>query len=355
MSSFFAKSLLAWHDENPRPLPWADGLRDPYRIWLSEIIMQQTRVEQGTAYYLRFVHAYPDVGALAQASLDDVMRLWEGLGYYTRARNLHKTAYHIYHQLGGIFPQTYHGLLALPGIGPYSAAAISSFAYGLRHVVVDGNVKRVIARYDGIFESIDEPTTHELIRNAADTYMGRTPPDIFNQAIMNFGALVCKPSLPLCEICPLSTGCYAFQNDCVSVLPVRKKKNSVRERFFHFLLIRYRDMVLLHRRNQNDIWHSLYSLPFMERRSARSPGQKNLLSGASSFVGHSNLTLRGSQIEILQQTLSHQRIMGRFYIIDVARKPRPAPEDYYWVPIEDVSKYGKPKIISTFLSELNNE
>src|SRR4030095_3813963 len=176
MAHFFTGAILQWHYDNPRPLPWSGESPDPYRIWLSEIIMQQTRIEQGTKYYLNFIQSFPTIQALSEATPDEVMRLWQGLGYYTRARNLHKTARYIVQHLNSRFPETYEDLLKLPGIGPYSAAAISSFAFGQRHAVVDGNVKRVIARFSGIKQSIDDPSTHELILKVTSGFMKNSSP-----------------------------------------------------------------------------------------------------------------------------------------------------------------------------------
>ena len=249
MPSFFAKQLLNWQANNPRPLPWDGGPRDPYHIWISEIIMQQTRIEQGAPYYLRFIARFPTVQSLAAAPVDDVLHSWQGLGYYTRARNIHKAAQHIVSTYNGVFPKTYDDLLSLPGIGPYSAAAIASFAYGLRFPVVDGNVKRVIARFAGITESIDDNRVHEKIKMIAADFMKGVSPGAFNQAIMNFGAIICKPGVALCDICPLSKMCFAFHHEMVESLPVRSKKKSNTLRHFHFLVLHYNGKMLLQRRD----------------------------------------------------------------------------------------------------------
>ena len=236
MAHFFTRILLRWHQDNPRLLPWSYEVPDPYRIWISEIIMQQTRIDQGTDYYLRFIHHFPTVQSLSAASLDEVMRMWQGLGYYTRARNLHKAARYVVGSLNGCIPDTYDGLLALPGIGPYSAAAISSFAFGRRRAVVDGNVKRAIARFAGIHDPVDDASTYDQIRDIATSFMKGVSPGAFNQATMNFGALVCKPKGALCDSCPLSLKCYAFQHNMVESLPVRSKKKMNTLRHFHFIV-----------------------------------------------------------------------------------------------------------------------
>ncbi|HZV70517.1 MAG TPA: A/G-specific adenine glycosylase [Saprospiraceae bacterium] len=345
MANFFARALLKWHRDNPRPMPWSIEHPDPYHVWLSEIILQQTRVKQGTDYYLRFVHHFPSIHDLASSSIDDVMRLWQGLGYYTRARNLHKAAKHVVENLGGHFPDHHDALLTLPGVGPYSAAAISSFAFGHKHVVVDGNVKRVIARYTGITKSIDDTAVHEQIRKLAFDFMEKVSPALFNQAIMNFGALVCKPKAPLCNTCPISSHCFAFQNNIVDVLPVKTKKKPVRNRFFHFLLIRYRGRILMHRREENDIWQGLYSLPHLEHTSSRSPGKIPLLAFAFSIIGSSTCMMESSDTKVYQQILSHQLIHGRFYSCTLSERPKRLSKDYKWVNIAQLEELGKPKMI----------
>jgi len=314
--------------------------------------MQQTRIDQGTDYYLRFIKYFPTLQSLSAASIDEVMRLWQGLGYYTRARNLHKAARYVVQNLDGRFPDTYDGLLALPGIGPYSAAAISSFAFGRRHVVVDGNVKRVIARFSGIYNSIDTAATHEQIREVASGFMKGVPPGLFNQAIMNFGALVCRPKSPLCKDCPLCEKCFTFQNNQVGLLPVRTKKKPIRERYFHFVLIQYRGRILMHRREHKDIWRGLYSLPHLESNSSRSPGKNLLSSFVSSIVGHTRLRMDLHSSEIVDQVLSHQFIRGRFYSFGVTAPPVRLSEEYAWVPIKELGTVGKPKMIVRYFSEI---
>lgn len=344
MPSVFAKYLLHWQANNPRPLPWDGGPRDPYHIWISEIIMQQTRIEQGAPYYLKFVSRFPSVKSLADAPLDEVLRYWQGLGYYTRARNIHKAAVFIIHQLGGGFPDSYQGLLALPGIGPYSAAAISSFAFGLSFPVVDGNVKRVIARYEGITSSIDEATTHNEIRDTASKYMKGVSPGTFNQAIMNFGALVCKPVNPSCNTCPLSGKCYAFQNGMVAALPTRSKKKSVVVRHFHFVVITWRGKILLQRRDTKDIWQGLYTPPMMERTTSRAPSIKQLESFVKSKTGLGGIQHMHSS-PAQQQLLSHQTIVGRFHFIRLLSPPLALDDSFVWVTKKSIDDYARPKMI----------
>lgn len=344
MAHSFAYALLQWHSDNPRSLPWADGEKDPYRIWLSEIIMQQTRIAQGTSYYLRFVEEFPTLQDLSNASLDKVLSLWEGLGYYTRARNLHKAAHYITDQLQNKFPDTYDGLLALPGIGPYSAAAISSFAFNHAHAVVDGNVKRVIARYHGICESVDDQKTHQKIQKITQKHLTGVRADEFNQAIMNFGALVCKPK-PLCNICPLSTTCYAFRNEMTTSLPVKSIKKLKLSRYFHFIVIHHRGKILLVRREHNDIWKGLYVPPVTELASTRAPSGKHLDSLIKEYVGHSNFERLHSTDPVRQQ-LTHQTIFGRFHHIRLLHLPEKHKDPYAWVSKKTIGQFGKPKMVA---------
>jgi A/G-specific adenine glycosylase len=351
MPSFFANQLLRWHISNPRPLPWDGGPRDPYHIWISEIIMQQTRIEQGAPYYLRFIKRFPSVEALAHSSIDDVLRHWQGLGYYSRARNLHKAAVYISQNLHGVFPQSYEDLLMLPGVGPYSAAAIASFSYGLPYPVVDGNVKRVVARFAGIKTPIDDAHTHDEIRAVANRLMKGALPGDFNQAIMNFGALVCKPKGPLCTTCPLSKKCFAYNNEMVDTLPLRSKKKTNKHRYFYFMVIHYRGKILLVRRDEKDIWRGLYTPPIMERTSSRSPSKKQIDSFIEQLLGHSHYAVLESSVAI-QQQLSHQTISGRFHHIKVATAPHKLFEPFMWVNKETLQHVGKPKMVAEMMDEL---
>lgn len=349
MRSFFTRQLLKWHTDHPRPLPWAGGRRDPYHIWISEVIMQQTRIEQGAPYYHRFISLFPDVESLAAASIDDVLRAWQGLGYYTRARNLHKAAIHIVNTLNGKFPVTYEGLLDLPGIGHYSAAAIASFAYGLSYPVVDGNVKRLIARFNGIKSPVDELSTHELIRQLAANNMKGEMPAIFNQAIMNFGALVCKPKNPNCSDCPLHKKCIAYQDDLIDTLPVKSKSKSNRLRYFHFLVIHFRHTILFERRDQKDIWNGLFILPYLETSSVRKPLARYFAEKIMAEAGHLHYQFDCSSASS-SQVLSHQTILARFHHFTLNAKPKRSNEKHYWATQATINTLAKPKIILAWLT-----
>jgi A/G-specific adenine glycosylase len=273
------------------------------------------------------------------------------LGYYTRARNLHKAARFITDELKGEFPRTYDELIRLPGIGPYSAAAIASFAYGHPHPVVDGNVKRVIARFSGITSSVDDPVVHEQIRQTVAGFMKGVAPGEFNQAIMNFGAIVCKPKNPACDTCPLSTRCYALQHSMVGDLPVRTKKKSNVLRHFHFMVIHWNGKILLQQRGAKDIWHGLYTPPVLERNSPRAPASTQFVSFVKDLVGHSSLEIISSS-PTQQQLLSHQTIIGRFHHIKLLSAPKEKAEYHVWVTRKSIQDLARPKMIFQMTDQL---
>ena len=259
----FTPNLLQWATTQHRPMPWK-GERDPYRIWLSEVILQQTRVEQGWPYYLRFVETYPTIHHLANAPEDAVMKLWEGLGYYSRARNLHATAKHVASQLAGRFPDSYTGLLTLKGVGEYTAAAIASFAYDLPHAVLDGNVYRVLARYFGIETPTNAPAAKREFTTLANSLLDVGQPAAFNQAMMDFGAIVCTPVQPRCPVCPLQADCVAYRLGKVAELPCKLKSKVRKDRFFVYAVFRHGDDTFVRQRVAQDIWQNLYEFPLLE-------------------------------------------------------------------------------------------
>ncbi len=263
MHAFFRTSLLAWAATHLRPMPWK-GERDPYKIWLSEIILQQTRVEQGLPYYEKFVAAYPTVTDLANAPEDELLKLWEGLGYYSRARNLHFTAKYIAGELGGHFPDSYENIRALKGVGDYTAAAIASFAYNLPHAVLDGNVYRVLARFFGIETPTDTPAAKKEFTLLANALLDDTQPGVFNQAMMDFGATLCTPKQPGCKACPLQTQCVAWQIGKVQELPLKSKTLVKKERFFCYAVFNAGPDVFVRKRAEKDIWRGLFEFPALE-------------------------------------------------------------------------------------------
>lgn len=257
--NIFSEKLIAWYAENKRELPWRDTT-DPYIIWISEIILQQTRVAQGYDYFLRFIHRFPNVTALAEAPEDEVMKCWQGLGYYSRARNLHAAA----KSMNGVFPATYEEVRALKGVGDYTAAAICSSAYGMPYAVVDGNVYRVLSRYFGIDTPVDSTEGKKLFAALADEMMDKSQPAVYNQAIMDFGAIQCTPQSPNCLFCPLVDSCSALKEGTITKLPVKQHKTKTTNRYFNYIYVRVGACTYLHKRTEDDIWKNLFEFPLIE-------------------------------------------------------------------------------------------
>ncbi|MDB5260827.1 MAG: adenine glycosylase [Adhaeribacter sp.] len=311
--AFFASALINWYEKHKRSLPWRDT-RDPYAIWLSEIILQQTRVNQGLPYYLTFTSHYPTVKDLADAPADEVLRHWQGLGYYSRARNLHQTAKYISYELDGIFPNNYAGLLKLKGIGPYTAAAIASFAFKEPVAVLDGNVFRVLARVYGITEDIASPAGKKAFQLLADSLICGTQPDTYNQAIMEFGAIQCTPVMPDCLFCPLQQTCFAFRNGLVQELPHKAKAKVGRERYFHYLVLQWQGQYYLRKRTQTDIWQGLYDFYLHETDGPVLP-EDILMQELQLLVPQEPLPRVKAVSESYKHVLTHQKIYARFYLI----------------------------------------
>ena len=305
------KSLLSWYSENARNLPWRDT-QDPYKIWLSEVILQQTRVNQGLPYYLNFLKKFPSLESLASASENEVLRQWQGLGYYSRARNIHKCARIIHEELNDIFPNTYSTLLKLPGIGPYTAAAIASIAFLEPVAAIDGNALRVYSRLFGINEDISKNSTLNDIRNLANDTISKRHPDSHNQAIMELGARVCVPRNPNCSVCPLSIGCYALLKGVQGQLPVNNKKTKTRKRYFNYFILRRGSTIAMFERSNNDVWKGLYDFYLLEADRLFEPEQIN-----DPFI--SETLTNGGKIDVLsdenKHILSHQVIYARFFEI----------------------------------------
>ena len=347
---FFQENLLNWYSPEDRPLPWK-GIQNPYHIWLSEIILQQTRVEQGLAYYLRFVETYPSIEDLAAAPDDEVMKLWEGLGYYSRARNLLAAARYVARDLGGVFPTTYDGIRLLKGVGPYTAAAIASFAYNLPHAVVDGNVFRVLARFFGISTPQDSTEGKKQFSQLAEALLDATQAGRYNQAIMDFGATLCLPRNPHCKKCPLQTRCVALEENRIGELPVKSKKIVKTERFFHYLVFNFEGQVLIQKREAKDIWLELYQFPLLENESLEQSWellQAELLEkNGLTLTPH---TLRSGS-KVFQQLLTHRVVNARFWEIDLQALPAGIPSNWVWVNRETLNKYAFPKVIDRYLGD----
>lgn len=345
----FSKKLLEWYNPASRNLPWKQT-NDAYKIWLSEIILQQTRVEQGTPYYLAFIKQYPTVKKLAAAPLDDVLKLWEGLGYYSRARNLHVAAQQVMEEHKGKFPETHAEILQLKGIGNYTAAAIASFAYNLPHAVLDGNVFRVLSRVFGIETPIDSTEGKKQFEQLAQQLLDKKNPSTYNQAIMDFGALVCKPQNPLCEQCPFSSECKALELNKISLLPVKAKKLIKSERHFHYFVLFDAKDIYIKQRTANDIWKGLFEFPVFESPQSTVNSQQ--------IVSHPYIKKYGEPSTIdcrlsYKQTLSHQYINGHFYEIKLEKLPK-LDKSYLKIPKTTILNYAFPKIVRSYLEDRLN-
>lgn len=328
-------------------MPWK-GEKNPYRIWLSEVILQQTRVEQGWSYYEKFVATFPTVHDLANAPEQKVFKLWEGLGYYSRCRNLIATAKRIDTEYKGEFPSTYEEILGLKGIGPYTAAAIASFAFRLPHAVVDGNVTRVLARYFGNTSPIDTTAGKRIFTELAATLLDKEQPDIYNQAIMDFGATVCMPRNPLCAGCIQNADCQAYIKGMTSRLPVKEKSIQRRTRWFYYFILELPDnKVYIRRRTEKDIWEGLYE--FALRETDQSITGNPLLESdfARQTFGTEALTIRHIS-GIYRQELSHQTIQGQFITVSL-KKALPALKDWLLVDKAKLADYPFPKFINAWL------
>jgi A/G-specific adenine glycosylase len=329
-------------------MPWK-GEKDPYKIWLSEIILQQTRVEQGWAYYEKFLKNFPSIFQLAAAKDEKVFKLWEGLGYYNRCKNLLFTARHIVKEFKGKFPNSYEGLLLLKGVGPYTASAIASFAYNLPHAVVDGNVFRVFARFYGIATPIDTKEGIAIFNKIAFENLSKTQAGIYNQALMDFGATVCKPMAAQCPSCVMQKKCIAFTQNQVNLLPVKLKSIQKKNRFFDFIIFRYEDQCLIQKRGEGDIWSNLYQFYLIENERAAAIDKKYIQKFILEPLAISTKNIISQQTAaVYKQTLTHQQIEARFIIIQLDKKPALFAKAL-WVKKEGFKKYPFPKIVNDFL------
>ena len=357
----FSKKLIAWYLDNARQLPWRNS-DNPYYIWLSEIILQQTRIEQGLEYYRHFITAYPTVLDLANASERQVLKSWQGLGYYSRARNLHAAARYVAFELGGRFPDTYEGILKLKGVGPYTASAIASFAYRLPYPVIDGNVYRFVSRLYDVATPIATPMAYQQFREILCRLIDTERPDLFNQAMMDFGSTFCKPMPPNakqhyldnCLECPFRQQCLAFQREKVDQLPVRAKPTSVVIRYFYYIVIRAKnggsDYTLLHHRTDNDIWKGLYEFPLLESESPWSDETvKEKVKHLFAMQGPVNaITLS----QPYTHKLTHRTIVARFIECDWCSENALLLPNTIAVPWSEIKKYPVSRLIDKYLSTL---
>jgi A/G-specific adenine glycosylase len=328
-------------------MPWK-GEKDPYKIWLSEIILQQTRVEQGLKYYEKFISNFPDIHKLAKAKDENFYKLWEGLGYYSRCKNLIESARFISKNMSGKFPDTFENILSLKGVGQYTASAIASFAYNLPHAVVDGNVFRVLSRFFGIKKPIDSTEGKKTFSQLANELLDKKQPGVYNQALMDFGAVICKPQIPLCQTCVLKNDCYAFKNKLVKKLPVKEKKLKIKTRCFNYLVVEYNNKTYIRKRDDNDIWKNLFEFVLVEMNSDRSAA--SVLSTADK----KGILKKGSY-KILEvspvytQQLSHQKITGRF--IKISLNKEFTPPGFKAVSIKQLSRYPFPRFINAWFGK----
>jgi A/G-specific adenine glycosylase len=340
----FQQSIVEWYEINKRALPWRDTL-NPYIIWLSEIILQQTRVEQGLPYFNRFLAAFPTIQDFAGASEDEVLKLWQGLGYYSRGRNMLFTAQQIIQQYDGKFPVKYEELIKLKGIGAYTAAAISSFAANEAKAVLDGNVFRVLARYFGISEPINSALGKKLFATLAQELIEGQVPAVYNQAIMEFGALQCKPR-PICESCPLMLGCYALKHKQVTDLPVKLKLVKVKERWLNYLVASDGESVLMKQRQPGDIWQKLYDFPLIETLTIADPTSPNLINQIKKIFGKDVII---SPVTQKKHLLTHQIIYVQFFVLENYMINFNEHAEIKSALVSDFKLLPHPKVISDFI------
>ena len=336
--------LLSWFAREGRDLPWR-RTRDPYRIWLSEVILQQTRVAQGLEYYLRFTERFPDIAALATTPEDEVLKLWQGLGYYSRARNLHAAARQVMSRFGGVFPVTYEGVRALPGVGDYTAAAVCSIVYDAPGAVLDGNVYRVLARLFDIGIPIDTTAGKRTFAELAQLQLDTSRPGLYNQAIMDFGALQCTPAQPRCGDCPLAGRCLALAAGTVGVRPVKQGRAKVRDRWFNYLHVTCGGQTLLHRRGGGDIWQGLYEFPLIETDKAADFAELAATAAFRELLGNGRWHLRRS-VTMPGHQLSHQLLHAVFHRIECDAMPA-----FPSVETAALGGYALPRLIDRYLTK----
>lgn len=345
----FSRLLLKWdRDQNRREMPWK-GEKDPYKIWLSEIILQQTRVEQGWKYYNEFIRQFPTVRKLAEASDQKVLKCWEGLGYYSRCRNLLSTARYISKELDGRFPDQYSAILSLKGVGPYTAAAIASFAFNLPHAVVDGNVFRVLARVFGISIASDSTAGKKYFTTLAQELLDQKEPGRYNQAIMDFGATICKPQTPLCSACPFKKYCQAYRQENIAAYPVKEKKIRVKKRKFYFLVLQYKQQIAIRQRMEKDIWQGLYEFPQIETTATLTGAGLIRQAVSKKWLYPETATIESVSPRYKQQ-LTHQQISGQF--VRISLKKKPGIPGLIWLTPKELKQHAFPRFFREYLELL---
>ena len=346
---YFSDIIVKWYLDNKRSLPWRETT-DPYKIWLSEVILQQTRVAQGLPYYQQFIQTYPTVQHLADANEQEVLRLWQGLGYYSRARNLHKCARSVVDRFHARFPQTYQELLSLPGIGQYTAAAIASFAYNESVAVVDGNVFRVLARIFGIDTAINSPEGKAKFEALANELISKRDPALHNQAIMEFGALFCTPNNPRCLDCPFRKPCIAHNQGLVKDLPVKRPKKKSRTRYFFYLVVEKNNTLLMKRREGKDIWHGLFDFVLIEKNK---PVKPELLLEEDALKNWFRKSDAITVSKKYKHILTHQTIQCRFINVKARSSFSLLDNGLTFYSPQQIAELPKPVLISRYLTEQN--
>ena len=346
-SRYFSKKVAQWYEKNKRELPWRET-KDPYHIWLSEIILQQTRVIQGLPYYLKFLKLFPKVQDLAKAPEQSVLRAWQGLGYYSRARNLHKCAKEVVESYNGLFPSRFDELRKLPGIGDYTAAAIASFSFGEVVPVVDGNVYRVLARIYGIDIPIKSTTSKKVFFELAEKLIPKDNPAIFNQSIMEFGALYCTPKKPRCTDCIFNSSCIANIENLQDFLPVKIKSKNPRKRYFYYFVMQKGNSLMMKKREQKDIWHGLYDFFLVEKEKPINPSK--IIKGNSNLKNSINQKTKAIVTGVYKHVLSHQIIFSRFIILQTKNSSFNGSGMKYY-SAKKISQLPKPVLINRFLED----
>jgi A/G-specific adenine glycosylase len=346
----FSQKITSWYNNHKRDLPWRN-ISNPYYIWLSEVILQQTRVVQGMPYYFKFIETFPTVQDLAMADEKDVLRLWQGLGYYSRARNLHTTAKMVVENYGGEFPKTYHELLKLKGIGTYTAAAIASFAFGEKVAVLDGNVYRVLARFFGEETDIASNEAKKIFTKLAELVLPNNGSDTHNQAIMEFGAMQCTPANPNCMFCPLSLECTANATGKVSVLPLKSKKVKVRERYFNYFVIEQNRNFAMHERTHKDVWSGMYDF-YLKEFSENIASFDDIIEEDSFLKELVKNSLIKRESIIYTHILTHQRIYTKFWHLEIADDfVINLPTNLRWYSLNEVDDLPKSTLVNNYLRD----
>lgn len=336
----FGEQVINWYDKNKRDLPWRKT-NDPYKIWLSEVLLQQTRVDQGMGYYIRFIETFPSIIDLANAKEEDVLNLWQGLGYYSRARNLHYAAQQVMNQFSGVFPNHYKSILSLKGVGDYTASAIASISFGEEVAVVDGNVYRVLSRYLMIDTPIDTSKGNKEFKSIATEFISGNDPSRFNQGMMELGATVCSPKKPNCIECPISESCLGFSSGRMLEFPVKSKKLKQKIKYFNYIVIRDNKNVFIEQRKGKGIWQNMYQFPLLETT-------KEMITFKTSYRG---LVLKRESLPV-KHILSHQIIYAKFWECSVDNTFVPL-SSWEQIALENIETKPVPKVIENYISKLD--